>query len=855
LHAPAVAEFLRNESDLMTRSSTTGLASEEAARRLEQFGPNSLPKPKGPNTFAIIFRTLREPMFLLLATTAILYLLIGDLGEGLFVTCGAGASIVLVVVQEIRSERALRALRDLAEPMARVVRDGRETRIASQYLVPGDVIFVGEGERLPADGVLRAGDALIVDESALTGESAPVTKSIEARQVIFDAIPEPGGENTPFVYSATLIVRGSAAVEVLRTGSRTAIGAIGRSLEAIETTPSPLQRTTKSLTAKIGVFSIIFCVIVILAYGFVHRDWIEGAFAGLTLAIGLLPEEFPMVLTIFLAIGAWRLAQCNVLVRRAAATETLGSVSVLCVDKTGTLTENRMSIAALFEGKTITLASAELSAAQRDLIRVALLASSVNPVDPMDRAIHTYATSQNVSADWEPIKTFPIRPERLAFIQLWKTSSEFLWKTSSGFRLAAKGAPEAIFDLARVSQDTRSKISKTIERFAEQGLRVLAVAQADYTSDDLVDVDEATFSFVGLVAFEDPIRAEAAPSVEAAKRAGVTVAMVTGDYPSTALAIARQAGIDTESGFLTGDFIATTSFQELIEKVRDVRIFARIAPQDKLAIVEAYKAGGQIVAMTGDGVNDAPALAAAHVGVAMGSRGTDVAREAADIVLLDDRFASIVAGIRLGRRIFANLRKALTYITAIHVPIAGLALLPILMGLPPLLFPAHVILMELIIDPICSLAFESEPAEPDAMATPPRDPRESLFGLRHMTLGFVQGVVVLLAVLSVYVTAWSLGVSEPESRGLAFSALIVSILTLAISTSMSKGVSLFASEHRSYWVIAALACGMVAAALYVPQISSLLQIETPDGQQLALALALALSAGGWHGVFRRLLNF
>jgi Ca2+-transporting ATPase len=829
----------------MTRTSLTGLASGEAAKRLREFGPNALPKPEGPKVLAIVLRTLREPMFLLLAAAAILYLVIGDLGEGLFMICGAAASITLVVVQELRSEKALQTLRELAEPVARVIRDGRELRIASQYLVPGDLVLVGEGERLPADGVLREGDALMIDESALTGESAPVTKSINAQHENFDIIPKPGGENAPFVYSGTLIVRGNGIVEVLRTGLRTAIGEIGGSLGAIETTSSPLQQTTMSLTAKLGAFALVFCVFVVAAYGLVHGDWIEGGLAGLTLAIGLLPEEFPMVLTIFLAIGAWRLAQCNVLVRRAAATEILGSVSVLCVDKTGTLTENRMSIAALSDGETISRAQEESPGAQRALVRVALLASSKSPLDPMDRAIHGFAQSLGVRSDAESIRTYPIRPERLAFIQLWKTPE--------GFLFAAKGAPEAIFDLTKMAKEARSRISKTIDAFAGQGLRVLAVAQA-ICDDGAADVDDAEFSFVGLLAFEDPIRAEVPPSVAAAKRAGVAVAMITGDYPSTALAIAKQAGIETKAGYLTGDLIAATNFDQLVEKVRDVRVFARIAPQDKLAIVEAFKANGQIVAMTGDGVNDAPALVAAHVGVAMGLRGTDVAREAADIVLLDDRFASIIAGVSLGRRIFANLRKALIFVTAIHVPIAGLALLPILMGFPPLLFPAHVILMELVIDPICSLAFEAEPAEPDSMTTPPRDPRESLFGAKYMAIGLVQGAAILMAVLSIYVIAYGLGVSERESRGLAFSGLIVAILTLALSTSMSKGVSLFAPEHLSYWIIAAIACAMVAAGLYVPQISSLLQIETPDGWSLALALTLAVTAGGWLGAFRRLLG-
>jgi Ca2+-transporting ATPase len=783
-------------------------------------------------------------MFLLLGAAAILYLAIGDLGEGLFMVFGAGASITLVVIQEKRSENALEALRELAEPIARVRRDGEEIRIPAHGLVPGDVVLVGEGERLAADGVLRSGDALMIDESALTGESAPVTKSINSETETFETIQPPGGEDSPFAFCGTLIVRGNAVVEVLRTGARTAIGGVGASLATIESEPSPLQKTTAKLVAKLGVFSIVFCVGVVAAYGLVHGDWVEGGLAGITLAIGLLPEEFPMVLAIFLAIGAWRLAQRNVLVRHSAATETLGAVSVLCVDKTGTLTENRMMIVGLSLGDGAVPASSASSPAHGKLLRVALAASSIHPVDPMDRAIHTLAESLGVSTDGEPVRTYPIRPGRLAFIQLWTTDD--------GLRFAAKGAPEAIFDLAEADDDLRARFAATIEEMAERGLRVLAVAQSDAVNDRDIDLDNAQFSLCGLLAFEDPIREEAASSVEAARKAGVTVAMITGDYPATALAIAKQAGIDADAGCLTGGAIGATEFSELKEKVRGARVFARITPRDKLAIVEAFKSNGQIVAMTGDGVNDAPALVAAHVGIAMGLRGTDVAREAADIVLLDDRFASIVAGISLGRRIFTNLRKALTFVTAIHVPIAGLALFPILMGLPPLLFPAHVILMELIVDPICSLVFESEPAEPEAMSAPPRDPKESLFGLRQMTLGAAQGMVNLLIVLSVYVIAWGIGVAEPASRGLAFSTLIVSTLALALSESLAKGVGLFAREHLAYWIIAAAASLMVAASLYVPRISALLRIETPAASLLVPALALALIGGGWFGAVRRM---
>lgn len=826
----------------MTEQSLEGLTSEDAARRLAEFGPNAPPEAPPLGILQIALRTLREPMFFLLVAAATLYLFVGDLGEGLFMVAGAAATISLVVIQELRSERALQALQRLAEPMAHVRRDGAEHRIPARDLVPDDIVLVGEGQRMPADALLLAGDALVIDESILTGESAPVTKTLAGDGPEL-AFPDPGGDYTPFLYAGSMIVRGSGVARVGRTGARTAVGGLGASLAAIKGEPSPLQRRTGELVARLGAFALLFCAVVIVAYGLVHGDWFEGAIAGITLAIGLLPEEFPMVLAIFLALGAFRLARRNVLVRRSAVTETLGSTSMLCVDKTGTLTENRMAVVALYTGAAIEPVPDAPDAEQHQLLRAALRASSENPVDPMDRAVHALADRLEIPAGGDVVESFPIRPELLAFIQSWRVEG--------GVMKAAKGAPEAVLRLAHAADDERARYGAVVEEMAREGMRVLAVAETEPVADDL---DAAPFVLRGLVAFEDPIRADVPEAVAAARRAGVSVAMITGDYPATALAIAHDAGIDTKGGVLTGQEIAATPAGEIAEKIRNTRVFARVMPTNKLALVEAFKADGHIVAMTGDGVNDGPALAAAHIGVAMGQRGSDVAREAAHIVLLDDRFASIVAGIELGRRISSNLRKALTYVTAIHVPIAGLALAPILMGLPPMLLPPHVVLMELIIDPTCSLAFEAEPGERDAMRRPPRPQSEPLFGGRDLLLGALQGLAVFLAVLSIYVLAISVGVAEAEARGLAFATLIIGNLTLALSDALPRGVSPFARDNLPFWAIALLALSVVAAGLYFPPLADLLRFAPPQPGDLALAAALALSAGGWYGLWRRLIG-
>ncbi|MBM3563157.1 MAG: cation-translocating P-type ATPase [Alphaproteobacteria bacterium] len=815
-----------------------GLSSEEAARRLAAYGPNEQPKAPPPGVFAIALRTLKEPMFFLLASAALLYLFVGDLGEGLFMVAGAGASVTLVVLQELRTERALQALNRLAEPTATCLRDGVERRIPARDLVPGDIILVGEGERAPADALLIGGDALVLDESLLTGESAPVMKTLAGAESPRE-FPDPGGEHTPFLFAGTMIARGSGMAEVVRTGARTAMGRLGATLAAIESEPSPLQQRTGRLVATLGAFALLFCVLVFLAYWLVHGDWFEGAIAGITLAIGLLPEEFPMVLAIFLALGAYRLARRNVLVRRSSVTETLGSTSILCVDKTGTLTQNRMRVAFAIPGGHD--APGDES---RMLTRAALRASSLNPLDPMDRAVHVYAADAGVATEGEPVRSFPIRPDLLAFIQCWRDPS--------GESYAAKGAPEAIFKLARLSDEERTRLEIQIADLAHRGLRVLAVATT-IPSPQAPTPEAASFNFVGLLAFEDPLREDVPAAVAAARRAGVAVAMITGDYPATALAIARQAGLDSDAGVIVGAEIAATPSERLPEKIRDLRVFARVTPSSKLALVQAFKADGHIVAMTGDGVNDGPALAAAHIGIAMGRRGSDVAREAAHIVLLDDSFPSIVVGVALGRRIFANLRRALIYVTAIHIPIAGVALAPILMGLPPLLLPPHVVLMELIIDPTCALVFESQPNEPDAMLKPPRRRDERLFGARELWLGFLQGFVVFLAVMSVYVIDSGLGAPQAQARGLAFATLVVSNLILALSDALPRGASLFSRDNLAFWLVAGAAAAMVAASLYVPPVSELLRFEPPSWQKLALALTLAAIAGSWYGVWRRLL--
>jgi Ca2+-transporting ATPase len=621
------------------------------------------------------------------------------------------------------------------------------------------------------------------------------------------------------------------------------LGRIGSSLAAIEAEPTPLQKSAGRLVTLLGGVALAFCALIAVVYGLLRHEWVDGVLYGVTAAIALVPEEFPMVLAVFMALGAWRLGKERVLVRRSAVIEALGGATVLCVDKTGTLTQNRMRVEQLWrEGREDDLeappAAKVLSSSAQRLLEVGALASAVRPVDPMDRAIRERAPAAIAlaPADPEPERTWPLRTGLLAVTQLWRMSD-------GTCLAAAKGAPEAVIQLCRLDMVEADRLLEAVARLAEAGLRVLAVASA--AADVFPDAPEAAvFQFEGLIGFRDPVRPEVPQALAEARRAGLRVVMITGDHPSTALAIAREAGLDTNGGVQEGGALARLPFPSLREQLRHANVFARVAPEQKLLIVEALEADGEVVAMTGDGVNDAPALEAAHIGVAMGQKGTDVAREAADLVLLDDSFPSIVAGVRLGRRIFDNLRRALVYVTAIHVPIAGVALVPILVGLPPILYPMHVVLLELAIDPLCALAFEGEPSEAAAMTRPPRRADEGLFGPRQLGAALIQGASILAGVLGLYLWALRTG-PEAEARGAAFLALVVGNLALALSDSLAPSGKLFARQRLAYWAIAMVAVVALVAALEAPWLEAIFRMTQPPPPVLVAAIVVAVVSGAW----------
>ena len=787
-------------NDPSSFASSRGLSEADARARLKAEGYNELPRPDRRTTLHIILEVLREPMMALLIGGGVIYVMLGDLKEALILLAFATLSIVITVVQETRTERVLEALRDLTSPRALVIRDGQRKRIAGREVVRGDVIVLAEGDRVPADAVLIQSHDLQTDESLLTGESIPVRKVTDSNADSSIA-RRPGGDDLPWVFSGSLVVRGRGMGEVIATGALSEIGKIGQSLSTLETEQPRLQEQTRRLVAVFAVVGGAVSILAVLLYGTLRGGWLDAVLAGIALGMSMLPEELPVVLTVFMAMGAWRISRARVLTRRAAAIEALGSATVLCTDKTGTLTENRMSIVELRlkNGEIFRPRDASGTKMPKDfhgLVEFGLLASERDPFDPMERAFHDLAREQLGETErlsgpqWKLVHTYGLRPGLLAMSQVWQSTD-----ARQEFVIAAKGAPEAIADLCHLNAPDVAALTRSMDAMAAEGLRVLGVARASFAGQTWPDSQhDFSFKFLGLVGLADPLRTSVPDAVSECRSAGIKVIMITGDHPATAKAIAREAGLDTEDR-ATGKELEQLSDAELALRVRTATVFARIMPEQKLRIVNALKANREIVAMTGDGVNDAPSLKAAHIGIAMGGRGTDVAREASSIVLLDDDFGSIVKSVRLGRRIYDNLRKAMGFIFAVHVPIAGLALLPLLFGLPILFGPVHIAFLEMVIDPVCSLVFEAETEEDDVMRRPPRGADEPLFSGPLIGWGLLQGAFAFVLVAVIFVVAFTRGMPEEEVRALAFFSLVLTIVSL-IFVNRSFSASLVTALRR-----------------------------------------------------------
>ena len=828
-----------------------GLSEATALQCLASQGPNELPQQKKRGLVALVFEVMREPMFIMLLVAGSLYLLLGDASEAIMLLGFVFVVMAITIIQARRTETALGALRDLSSPRALVIRDGIHRRIPGREVVQGDLLVLSEGDRVPADAILRQGINLSADESLLTGESAPVRKTASLTAA---KLERPGGDDLSSLFSGTLVSAGQGVAEVTSTGLRTELGRIGKALQAIKPEATSLQKDSTRLVRLFALGGLVAFVVVVVAYALTRGGggavWKQGLLAGITMAMSILPEEIPVVLTIFLALGAWRISRKRVLTRRMAAVETLGKTTVLCVDKTGTLTQNRKTLKHVIAGghaAVITPESTWIPEELHALLEYAVLASAAEAFDPMERAIHATADrmlgqTEHLHPGHALVRAYPLSPGLAAVTQAWQAGQD------ANVIIASKGAPEAIAKLCHLTTEQRAAMVVQVAALASEGLRVLGVARGTMAKGALPAAQgDLALEFLGILGFEDPLRPTVPAAVAECLTAGIRVIMITGDYALTAQTIARQAGLANCENVITGAELETISDQDLATRSKDVGVFARVLPEQKLRIVQALKANREVVAMTGDGVNDAPALKAAHIGIAMGGRGTDVAREAADLVLLDDDFASIVVAIRLGRRIFDNIRKAIAFTFAVHVPIAGLSILPVFFAdWPLLLLPTHIVFLELIIDPSCSLVFEAEQAEADAMQRPPRSQKDRLFSLHTVGFAVLQGLSMLAVCVAVFLLAHRHH-SPEAARALTFVTLVTAFLVVLLANRSSSLtiVESLRAPNPALWFVLAGTVGVLAFVLFFPFTQRLFHFAPVHAGDLLLSISAGLACTLW----------
>nr|WP_051849497.1 cation-translocating P-type ATPase [Thiomonas sp. FB-Cd] len=827
-----------------------GLLSAEVARRLAVGGPNLLPGAAPKPAWVIALGVLREPMFLMLLAAGGIYLLLGDRGEALFLLGFVFVVIGITLGQERKTQRALESLRDLSAPRALVIRDGREQRIAGRDVVVDDLLVLHEGDRIPADAQLIIGQ-LDVDESLLTGESVPVSKLPDA---VVHPAAAPGEASGATLFASTVVTKGVGRAVVQATGALTVVGGIGTALGRTAEMDSGLQRASRGLIRNLTMVALgLALALVLVSWAWDGRSLLKSLLSGVALAMAILPEEIPVILTVFLALGAWRLSKTKVLTRRVPAVEALGAITVLAVDKTGTLTQNRMQVAELAMSEARFDADhAELPEPFHPLVEFAMLATPLDPFDPMERAIQVFgrarlAGTEHVHDDRNLSHQYDLAPDILAMTRVFADARP------DTYALATKGAPEAVAELCHLPAPERAAIAHQVEAMAARGLRVLGVARGTWQAATAgapwpASQHDFDFSFLGLIGLIDPPRPDVPAAIAECRAAGVRIVMMTGDHPATARAIAAQVGLSERAEVVTGPELAALEDAALRERLRHVDVCARLAPEHKLRLVRALQADGQVVAMTGDGVNDAPALKAADVGIAMGERGTDVAREAAALVLLDDSFASIVQAIRGGRRIFDNITKATRFVFAVHMPIIALALLPALLHWPVLLLPVHIVLLELLIDPACSIVFEAEPAAADVMQRPPRPLAASPFTLDNIGFALLQGLGIAAVLLAGHAglqatTGWG----EGNLRLAVFVALVLALFLLIVSNRDLRHAAMFNLRADNPWLarMFAAVAAVLAAVLLIPGLRKVMGFASVSLHPLTAALGLLVLCGLW----------
>lgn len=823
--------------------SATGLTTAQAKELQARLGKNELAPQKKKNILNEILKTLSEPMFILLLVAAVIYFLLGEPRDGAIMLVFVLGIISIDVIQEWKTDKTLEALKDLSAPHVRVIRDGEEKTINSADLVPGDLMLIAEGVKIPADGEIVRSSDLCVDESSLTGEAEGVWKA---------AADSAGQEQTDtwrrdYCYAGTLVIQGSAMVRVDKIGAATEYGKIGKDVANAPENPTPLQKQTGRLVQLCAgiaavLFALVGCVtwINIPDHPFRAR-LIESILSGVTLAMAMIPEEFPVILTVFLSMGAWRLAKKQSLVRKLPAVETLGAVSVLCVDKTGTITMNKMTVRETWTA----------DGDERHLSEIMGMGCETEAYDPMEKAMLAHCESLGITRgqlfSGELVREYPFTNEAKMM--------GHVWKRECGTVVAAKGSPEKILQLCGLTGAEKDAVQLKLIEMSRKGLRVIAVGRMELSSGDSIPktLPDCNLRLCGLVGLADPPRESVKEDILHCTQAGIRVVMITGDNGVTASSIAKQVGIPNCEKAITGDELDRMTDETLREKVRDISIFSRVVPEHKMRIVKAFRENGEVVAMTGDGVNDAPALKYADIGIAMGKRGSEVSREAADLILLDDDFSTIVDTIRDGRRIYDNIKKAVGYVFTIHIPIAFSCLLAPMLGIDPaslMLLPLHVVLLELIIDPTCSIVLERQPAEHDIMERKPRDPNEKIINAAGLVKSLLQGIAIFAASFGTYFAVLQMNPQSnaPVARAMGLAVIFLSNLLLVLVNSSHTDFA-FQSlirlvKDKVMWAIFAGTILGLMLILYTP-LAGFLKLAPLNSLELLATIGISAAAVLW----------
>ena len=822
-----------------------GLTSQQAKELQAQVGKNELTPQKKESFVHKVLHIICEPMFLLLLVAAVIYFILGEPRDGAIMLVFVIGIISIDVIQEWKTDKTLSALRDLSAPHVRVIRDGQVQEIASVDLVPGDLMLICEGVKIPADGKIVACNDLCVDESSLTGEAEGVWKTAAA-----DTTADYWRKDQ--CYAGTLVTQGNATVQVTQTGARTEYGKIGMNVASAPEEPTPLQRQTGSLVKLCaGIAAVLFALVGVVTYinipdHMLGARLIESILSGITLAMAMIPEEFPVILTVFLSMGAWRLAKKNSLVRRLPAVETLGAVSVLCVDKTGTITMNQMTVQ-------------DTWSTQDDddhlLVETMGLACETDAYDPMEKAMLTYCDNMGITK--EHLFSGELISE-YAFTNTLKMMGH-VWRRNDKIIIAAKGSPERILTLCAMTDEERELTQHELLKMSKQGLRVIAVGTMSVASPAAIPqvITDCTLKLCGLVGLADPPRETVKRDIARCNRAGIRVVMITGDNGITASSIAQKIGMLNCDNIITGDMLEKMSDEELREQVKNVSIFSRVIPEHKMRIVKAFKENGEIVAMTGDGVNDAPALKYADIGVAMGKRGSEVSREAADLILLDDNFSTIVDTVQDGRRIYDNIRKAVGYVFTIHIPIALSSLLAPMLGIAPVglfLLPLHVVLLELIIDPTCSIVLERQPAEENIMERKPRDAKGKILTAGVLMKSVLQGLMIFAASFGTYYCTLAGSVANaPVARAMGLAVIMLANLLLVQVNSSESDYAMHSirrlAKDKVMWLVNFAILAGLGIILYSP-LNHFLKLAPLSGTQLLVVLCAACASVLWYEVVK-----